>query len=82
MNVVEVVADKAAIGKAFKKEAKVVMEYIGKLNDDEKTQLEKSLNEKGYVDIVACNKNFSLRFAKTQVIKFMKNIKSRKTQEV
>ena len=47
VDVVDIVTDKASIGKAFKKEAKVIMDCLGKLTDDEKSQLEKSLNEYG-----------------------------------
>ena len=47
MDVVEVALDKASIGKAFKKNAKTVTDYVSKMKDDEIELLEKALQDDG-----------------------------------
>ena len=47
VDVVEVVLNKPIVGKAFKKEAKVVTEHVSKLNDEQTTQLENDINSNG-----------------------------------
>ncbi len=43
MDVVDAVPDKAAIGKQYRKEAKVLLEWLSSLNKEQTHQLEKQL---------------------------------------
>ena len=52
----EVSIKKAALGKAFKKEAKVVTEQLSRLEGDDVTALEKALQEDGWEDVIAFEK--------------------------
>jgi len=47
VNVVQFEANKGAIGKAYKKDAKVVMEYLSVCDECYITEMEQMLNEKG-----------------------------------
>ena len=47
VDMLEVVPDKAALGKAFKKEAKLVMDYLAKLDKSGVDDLEQNLTETG-----------------------------------
>ena len=46
-DVVEIVPDKAVFGKAFKKEAKMVMDYLAELDGSAIKQFEEKLNSSG-----------------------------------
>ena len=48
VNVVQFEPNKGAIGKAYKKDAKLVMEYLAICDECYITEVEKLLNEKGY----------------------------------
>lgn len=47
MDVLEIVPEKAALGKAFKKEAKVVMEALAKFDSEGASKMEEDFNQKG-----------------------------------
>jgi len=47
VDVLEVVPEKPALGKAFKKEAKVVMEALAKFDSDSAAKMENDFNQKG-----------------------------------
>jgi len=47
VSVVEVVLDKALVGKGFKKQAKIVMDYVGAMKPEEIDTFEKSITENG-----------------------------------
>ena len=47
MDVVEAVLDKASVGKAFRKNAKIVMEAIEKLKPNEIDEMENAFNTTG-----------------------------------
>lgn len=47
VNVVQFEPNKGAIGKAYKKDAKLVMEYLAMCDECYITEMEKLLNEKG-----------------------------------
>ena len=49
MDVVEIVLEKAKVGKIFKKDAKLVSDHIANLEGDQVTKLETDLNSTGYV---------------------------------
>ena len=49
IDVVEIVPEKPAIGKAFKKEGKLVMDYLAQMDKDSIKEFEDKLNEKGLV---------------------------------
>lgn len=48
VNIVQFEANKGAIGKAYKKDAKVVMEYLSVCDECYITEMEQLLNEKGW----------------------------------
>lgn len=47
VNVVQFEPNKGAVGKAYKKDAKLVMEYLGACDECYITEMEQLLNEKG-----------------------------------
>lgn len=47
VNIVQFEANKGAIGKAYKKDAKAVMEYLSVCDECYITEMEQLLNEKG-----------------------------------
>lgn len=47
VDVVEVNLEKSKVGKAFKKEAKAVTDFVAGLSTEEINSLEKSINESG-----------------------------------
>lgn len=47
VNIVQFEANKGAIGKAYKKDAKVVMEYLSMCDECYVTEMEQLLNDKG-----------------------------------
>ena len=49
---VECVAQKGVLGKAFKKAAKAIMEELGKLEDDALGLLEAELKDNGYMSTI------------------------------
>lgn len=48
VDMVEVVPEKPTIGKAFKKEGKIVMDYLARMDKDSVKEFEDKLNEKGW----------------------------------
>ena len=48
VDVVEIVPEKPTIGKAFKKEGKIVMDYLAQMDKDSVKEFEDKLNEKGW----------------------------------
>ena len=47
IDVVEIVPEKPAVGKAFKKEGKIVMDYLAQMDKDAIKVFEDKLNENG-----------------------------------
>ena len=47
IDVVEIVPEKPAVGKAFKKEGKIVMDYLAQMDKDAIKAFEDKLNENG-----------------------------------
>lgn len=47
VNIVQFEPNKGAVGKAYKKDAKLVMEYLAICDECYITEMEKTLNEKG-----------------------------------
>jgi len=47
IDVVEIVPEKPAIGKAFKKEGKIVMDYLAQMDKDSIKEFEDKLNGNG-----------------------------------
>lgn len=47
VDVVEIVPEKPTIGKAFKKEGKIVMDYLAQMDKDNVKEFEDKLNENG-----------------------------------
>lgn len=48
------VPHKGAIGKCFKKDAKIIMDYLPTLSTEEIEKAERQLEKNGYVQIVSC----------------------------
>ena len=64
VDVVEVVPEKPTIGKAFKKEGKVVMDYLAQMDKESIKEFEDKLTDSGWVCYgkvvsrqLACNTN-------------------------
>ena len=49
IDVVEIVPEKPAIGKAFKKDGKIVMDYLAQMDKDSIKEFEDKLTGKGWV---------------------------------
>ena len=49
IDVVEIVPEKPAIGKAFKKEGKIVMDYLAQMDKDSIKEFEDKLTGNGWV---------------------------------
>ncbi|CAH2281929.1 glycine--tRNA ligase [Pelobates cultripes] len=67
-------ANKGALGKAFKKDAKLVMEYLAICDSRYITEMEQLLNEKGEFTIETEGKTFQLTKDMVSVKKFQKTI--------
>jgi len=78
VDVVEVVLEKPVVGKAFKKESKIVTEYIAALSTEEVDVLEKNLNENGshVVSINRVDYNILKNMVK-EVKRFKKDVHTR-----
>lgn len=51
MDVVECLPQKSVLGKAFKQDAKIIMEHLSKLDASAVAELEQALSDKGYGQI-------------------------------
>lgn len=69
IDVVEIVPEKPAIGKAFKKEGKIVMEYLAQMDKDSIKEFEDKLNGNGEVNITVEKKEFNIQKAMIREIK-------------
>ncbi|PFX20012.1 Glycine--tRNA ligase [Stylophora pistillata] len=69
IDIVEIVPEKPAIGKAFKKEGKVVMDYLAQMDRDAIKEFEDKLNENGKVNLTVENKEFVIEKAMIREIK-------------
>ena len=49
VDVVEIVPEKPAIGKAFKKEGKIIMDYLAQMDKDSIKEFEDKLERNGWV---------------------------------
>lgn len=49
VDMVEIVPEKPAIGKAFKKEGKIVMDFLAQMDKDGIKEFEDEINANGYV---------------------------------
>ncbi|XP_078521406.1 glycine--tRNA ligase [Lissotriton helveticus] len=74
VNVVQFDANKGAIGKAYKKDAKLVMEYLAICEECYITEMEKLLNEKGEFTIETEGKTFNLTKDMVSVKRFQKTL--------
>lgn len=76
INVVEITAEKSAIGKIFKKDAKLINEYLEKLTEEEINELETKIKaaEKGEVELRISDKNFSVKTEHLQCKRYQKVI--------
>lgn len=69
IDVVEIVPEKPAVGKAFKKEGKIVMDYLAQMDKDAIKAFEDKLNENGKVNLTIENKEFTIEKAMIREIK-------------
>lgn len=69
IDIVEIVPEKPAIGKAFKKEGKVVMDYLAQMDRDAIKEFEDKLNENGKANLTVENKEFVIEKAMIREIK-------------
>uniref|UniRef100_A0A8C5TTX8 Glycine--tRNA ligase n=1 Tax=Malurus cyaneus samueli TaxID=2593467 RepID=A0A8C5TTX8_9PASS len=67
-------ANKGAIGKAYKKDAKVVMEYLSMCDECYITEMEQLLNEKGEFTVETEGKTFKLTKDMVTVKRFQKTL--------
>lgn len=69
VDVVEIVPEKPTIGKAFKKEGKIVMDYLAQMDKDSVKEFEDKLNEKGEATITVDSKEFIIQKSMIREIK-------------
>lgn len=69
VDVVEVVPEKPAIGKAFKKEGKVVMDYLAQMDRESIKEFEDKLTDSGEVTITVDSKEFKIEKSMIREIK-------------
>lgn len=69
IDVVEIVPEKPVVGKAFKKEGKIVMDYLAQMDKDAIKAFEDKLNENGKVNLTIENKEFTIEKAMIREIK-------------
>uniref|UniRef100_A0A8C5TZG3 Glycine--tRNA ligase n=1 Tax=Malurus cyaneus samueli TaxID=2593467 RepID=A0A8C5TZG3_9PASS len=74
VNIVQFEANKGAIGKAYKKDAKVVMEYLSMCDECYITEMEQLLNEKGEFTVETEGKTFKLTKDMVTVKRFQKTL--------
>ncbi|KAM9287807.1 glycine--tRNA ligase [Cariama cristata] len=74
INIVQFEANKGAIGKAYKKDAKVVMEYLSVCDECYITEMEQLLNEKGEFTVETEGKTFILTKDMVTVKRFQKTL--------
>ncbi|NWV68788.1 GARS ligase, partial [Malurus elegans] len=74
INIVQFEANKGAIGKAYKKDAKVVMEYLSMCDECYITEMEQLLNEKGEFTVETEGKTFKLTKDMVTVKRFQKTL--------
>ncbi|PNJ47015.1 GARS isoform 5, partial [Pongo abelii] len=72
--VVQFEPNKGAIGKAYKKDAKLVMEYLAICDECYITEMEMLLNEKGEFTIETEGKTFQLTKDMVNVKRFQKTL--------
>ncbi|KAJ7365654.1 Glycine--tRNA ligase [Desmophyllum pertusum] len=69
IDVVEIVPEKPAIGKAFKKEGKIIMEHLAQMDKDSIKEFEDKLNSNGEASITVDNKEFNIQKTMIREIK-------------
>lgn len=69
VDVVEVVPEKPTIGKAFKKEGKVVMDYLAQMDKESIKEFEDKLTDSGEVTITVDSKEFKIEKSMIREIK-------------
>lgn len=74
VNVVQFEPSKGAIGKAYKKDAKLVLEYLAVCDECYITEMEKLLNEKGEFTVETEGKTFQLTKDMVSVKRFQKTL--------
>ncbi|KAL3832079.1 hypothetical protein ACJMK2_023757 [Sinanodonta woodiana] len=74
MDVVECLAQKGLIGKVFKKDAKVVSDYLSNLTPEEVDKLEKTLQEKGEFEITLNGTSFTIKPDMVQIKRYQKKV--------
>uniref|UniRef100_A0A8C0UHI6 Glycine--tRNA ligase n=1 Tax=Cyanistes caeruleus TaxID=156563 RepID=A0A8C0UHI6_CYACU len=74
VNIVQFEANKGAIGKAYKKDAKVVMEYLSMCDECYISDMEQLLNEKGEFTVETEGKTFLLTKDMVTVKRFQKTL--------
>ncbi|XP_068091219.1 glycine--tRNA ligase [Hyperolius riggenbachi] len=74
VNVIQFDANKGAVGKAYKKDAKLVMEYLAICDECYISEMEKLLQEKGEFTIETEGKTFQLTKDMVSVKRFQKTI--------
>uniref|UniRef100_A0A803VR83 Glycine--tRNA ligase n=1 Tax=Ficedula albicollis TaxID=59894 RepID=A0A803VR83_FICAL len=74
VNIVQFEANKGAIGKAYKKDAKVVMEYLSMCDECYISEMEQLLNEKGEFTVETEGKTFLLTKDMVTVKRFQKTL--------
>ncbi|XP_072027230.1 glycine--tRNA ligase-like [Amphiura filiformis] len=74
VDLVEVAPQKGVVGKAFKKEAKVLMEHLAKMSNEEAEALDKTMQEKGEVTLQVNSQSFTLKPEMVTVKRYQKTM--------
>ncbi|XP_033639760.1 glycine--tRNA ligase-like [Asterias rubens] len=74
IDVVEVIPQKGLVGKAFKKEAKLVMDHLASLTEDQVVEMEKAMQEKSESEIQVNGKSFTLKPDMVTVKRYQKTV--------
>nr|XP_022310269.1 glycine--tRNA ligase-like [Crassostrea virginica] len=74
VDVVECVANKVTLGKAFKKDSKVIGEYLAGLSEGDCDRIEKELSANGESQITVGNQTFTLKADMVSVKRYSKKV--------
>lgn len=74
VDVVECVPDKGIIGKQFRKDSKLLLEWLGQLEEERAKQLERDFKENGKHEVTIADKVFSLLPDMVSVKRYQKTV--------
>ncbi|XP_022090731.1 glycine--tRNA ligase-like [Acanthaster planci] len=74
VDVIEVVPQKGIVGKAFKKDAKAIMEHLASMSEDQVVEFELALKEKSEAEVQVDGKSFSLKPDMVTIKRYQKTL--------